>query len=271
MVKLISWNIARQAAAWRELADSDADIALLQEATPPPADIAAKVEVDGTAWETGAGRTWRTAVVQLSDRVHVAWLDAKPLAEACGGELGVSRPGTLAAAHVTPPSGDPFVAVSVYGAWEKPHSLTRSNFIYADASVHRLISDLSIFVSKRQRQNILVAGDLNVLFGYGEHGDAYWARRYESVFSRMAALGFGFVGPQWPNGRRAEPWPDELPRASNNVPTYYARGQTPETCTRQLDFVFASERLAERVRVRALNAADQWGPSDHCRVEIEVQ
>jgi len=175
MVKLISWNIARQAAAWCELAASDADIALLQEATPPPADIATKVEVDGTAWETGAGRTWRTAVVQLSDRVHVAWLDAKSLAEACGGELGVSRPGTLAAAHVTPLSGDPFVAVSVYGAWEKPHNLARSNFIYADASVHRLISDLSVFVSKRQRQNILVAGDLNVLFGYGEHGDAYWA------------------------------------------------------------------------------------------------
>ena len=86
----------------------------------------------------------------------------------------------------------------------------------------------------------------------------------------MAALGFKFVGPQAPNGRRAEPWPDELPRGSENVPTYYRPGQSPQTCTRQLDFVFASGKLAERVRVKALNEPDQWGPSDHCRVEIEV-
>ncbi|MFZ2019844.1 MAG: hypothetical protein WAU90_14355, partial [Methyloceanibacter sp.] len=175
IVKLISWNIARRAAAWRELADSDTDVALLQEATPPPADIAAKVQVDGTAWETSAGRNWRTAVVQLSDRAQVKRIDAKPLADACGGELGVSRPGTLAAAHIMPPLGEPFVAVSVYGAWERVHSITKGDFIYADASVHRLISDLSVFATKRQHQNILVAGDLNVLHGHGEHGDAYWA------------------------------------------------------------------------------------------------
>jgi exonuclease III len=272
MVKLITWNIAQRAAAWRELANSDADIALLQEATPPPAELAAKVKVDHAGWETGTGRNWRTAIVQLSDRVQVEWIDAKPLAEACGGELGVSRPGTLAAARITPLRSEPFVAVSVYGAWEKPHSITKGDFIYADASVHRLISDLSVLVSKRQRQNILVAGDLNILRGCGEHGDAYWARRYETVFSRMEALGFRFVGPQWPNGRRAEPWPDELPHTSNNVPTYYARGQTPATCTRQLDFVFASGQLAEHVRVHALNESEpeKWGPSDHCRVEIEI-
>ena len=40
--------------------------------------------------------------------------------------------------------------------------------------------------------------------------------------------------------------------------------------TRQLDFVFASRGLADSVHVRALNEPDEWGPSDHCRVEIEV-
>jgi hypothetical protein len=136
--------------------------------------------------------------------------------------------------------------------------------------VHRLISDLSVFADKRFRLDILVAGDLNVLYGHGEHGDVYWGGRYETIFSRMAALGLKFVGPQAPHGQQAEPWPDELPRTSKNVPTYYRAGQSPETCTRQLDFVFASEGLAKRVRVRALNDADNWGPSDHCRVEIEV-
>jgi exonuclease III len=140
----------------------------------------------------------------------------------------------------------------------------------SDASVHRLISDLSIFATKKSRQSLLVAGDLNVLYGHGEGGDAYWATRYETVFARMAALGLKFVGPQAPRGRRADPWPDELPRMSNNVPTYYAKHQTPATCTRQLDFVFASARLAERINVTALNEPDEWGPSDHCRVAIQV-
>jgi hypothetical protein len=41
--------------------------------------------------------------------------------------------------------------------------------------------------------------------------------------------------------------------------------------TRQLDFVFASHALANRVSVRALNNnTDEWGPSDHCRVLIEL-
>lgn len=44
MVKLIAWNIAQRDTAWGELLKSDADIALLQEAKPPPADVAAKVE-----------------------------------------------------------------------------------------------------------------------------------------------------------------------------------------------------------------------------------
>ena len=270
MLKVIAWNIARRSEAWRLLADLDAEIGLLQEANAPPADVIAKVTVDPAPWKIGTTQLWRTAIVKLSDHVQVNWLDAKPLAEARGGELGVSRPGTLAAAAITPTSGEPFIAVSVYGAWETPHSMTKRDFIYADASGHRLISDLSVFASKQFRQNILIAGDLNVLHGHGERGDPYWARRYETIFNRMAALGFRFVGPQAPNGRRAEPWPKELPRASNNVPTYYARNQTPSTCTRQLDFVFASERMADRVRVRALNEPDQWGPSDHCRVEIEV-
>jgi exonuclease III len=268
MVKMIAWNIARSSEAWRLLIASDADIALLQEAREPPADVAERINVDPAPWRTGPNRLWRTAIVKLSNRAEVRWLESKPLTDACAGELGVSRPGTLAAAIVTPSSGEPFIAASVYAPWEKPHSLTKGNFIYADASVHRLISDLSAFAS--QQANLIVAGDLNVLYGYGEHGNAYWASRYDTVFSRMAALGLTFVGPQAPDGRRADPPPDELPRTSNNVPTYHTKQQSPATCTRQLDFVFATSGLAKRLRIRALNEPDRWGPSDHCRVEIQV-
>jgi endonuclease/exonuclease/phosphatase family metal-dependent hydrolase len=270
MVKMIAWNIAQRGDAWRLLLESDADIALLQEAKEPPSDVTARVTVDANPWQTGSSRLWRTAIVKLSNRTQVEWLQTKPLDEAGDGDLAVSRPGTLTAAIVAPPSGNPFIAMSVYAPWEKPHSMTKKDFIYADASVHRLISDLSVFAAERSNIDIIIAGDLNVLFGYGEHNNLYWAARYETVFHRMEVLGFAFAGPQAPNGRRAEPWPKELPRTSNNVPTYHTRRQTPATCTRQLDFVFVSRPMFDRVRVKALNQPEEWGASDHCRIQIDV-
>jgi hypothetical protein len=55
-----------------------------------------------------------------------------------------------------------------------------------------------------------------------------------------------------------------------NVPTFHTNQQSIAGATRQLDFVFASMDIADQVRVRALNEVNEWGNSDHCRVEIEV-
>ena len=87
----------------------------------------------------------------------------------------------------------------------------------------------------------------------------------------MAALGLRFIGPQTPvGGKQASPWPSELPVESLNVPTFRTRKSKPETATRQLDFVFASEIIADRLTVRAANNEEEWGPSDHCRVFIDL-
>lgn len=273
MLKLVAWNIARRAEAWRLLANSDADVALLQEATEPPADIAERFEVDPLAWRTagsGVSRPWRTAIVKLSSRVALRWLHPNSIEEAQEAELAVSRVGTLAAATVTSTSGESLLLASMYAPWEKPHPSTGGAWIYADASVHRVISDLSALVGQQAGHRIVAAGDLNILHGYGENGSTYWASRYATVFSRMSALGLSFVGPQAPAGRQASPRPSELPNDSLDVPTYRTSRQTPATATRQLDFVFASNALAGQVRATALNDVDDWGPSDHCRVEIEV-
>jgi len=273
MLKIIAWNLAHREESWRFLVGTGADIALVQEAATPPPEVAQRIGVDSAPWKTaGAGcyRPWRTAVVKLSDRVDVEWLEAKAIPDAQPCELAVSRPGTLAVAILTPPTGEPMLVASMYAPWEKSHAKIRSSEIYADASVHRVISDLSTVIPPKHEHRIIAAGDLNILYGYGEDGNAFWASRYETVFQRMAALGLPFVGPQAPQGRQAEPWPKELPRSSNNVPTYHTSHQTPASATRQLDFVFASNVLIDRVRVSALNEPDQWGPSDHCRVSITV-
>ena len=134
---------------------------------------------------------------------------------------------TLAAATVTRPDGPSFVVASMYGAWENMHRSTGSRWIYADGSVHRLISDLSRLIGHATRHRIVAAGDLNVLYGYGEYGNAYAAARYATVFDRMESLGLPFVGPRHPHGRQADPWPDELPEDSRNVPTFHHSQQSP--------------------------------------------
>ena len=47
------------------------------------------------------------------------------------------------------PNVKPFVVVSMYSLWPSPHSSTGSSWIVSDASVHRVISDLSTFIGIR--------------------------------------------------------------------------------------------------------------------------
>ena len=85
----------------------------------------------------------------------------------------------------------------------------------------------------------------------------------------MSALGLSFIGPQAPDGgEQVFPWPKELPEDSLNVPTYRTNRGKKE---RQLDFAFASESISDRIFVRAANSIEEWGPSDHCRVFIDIK
>jgi hypothetical protein len=270
-VKITSWNIARRDACWRELAHSDAHVALLQEATPPPADLASKVGVEDTPWVTAGSkhRPWRTCIAQLRDQFRIARIATGPLATDSS-QWGISCPGSLAGAVVHPEDTEPVTVISAYTTWEDPHTSTGSSWIYSDAAAHRLVSDIAALVGRQSGHRILVAGDFNILHGYGEDGSPYWAQRYQTVFDRMRAMGLHLIGPQSPHGRQADPWPDELPRKSKNVPTYHSTSQTPATATRQLDFVFASRTLRDRVEVVARNKPHEWGPSDHCRIDITI-
>ena len=138
------------------------------------------------------------------------------------------------------------IVASAYAAWERPVPLTEGGSIYADASAHRLVSDLSALAGSQQGHRILVAGDWNILNGYGENGSPYWAVRYRTVFERLEAIGLQFMGPRQPHGVPASPPPGELPPDSRNVPTYRTNELDPTTGQRQLDFVFASADLAKQ-------------------------
>ena len=273
-LKFLSWNMNQKVGNWQTVLDSGVDVAMLQEAKTPPAELAVNFTVQQDLEVAESKLPWRVIVAGMvsSDKLDFKPIQTQPLDGRDSEALWVSRPGTLDAAIVTiKEKGEEITVVSFYSTWANPIKQTGSSWIYADASVHRLISDLSGLIGNQNKHKIIAAGDLNILYDHGEYGSEYWRDRYKTVFDRMDALGLRFVGPQAPDGgRQAKPWPEELPEDSLNVPTYYHNRQSPDTATRQLDFVFATETIADRVTVKALNRPEEWGPSDHCRILIEL-
>ena len=164
MIKAISWNIAHRPRLWDDVLAQDADIVLLQEAPEPPANIAVIMRTDDQPWCTEGGNTrcnWRAATVALNPRVEAAGHEPKPIKHAEGGEFAVSRLGTLSAATITVQGLGPVEFISMYSRWEVPHASTNSNWIYA-ASVHRLISDLSVLIGRQRNHRIVAAGRVAV-------------------------------------------------------------------------------------------------------------
>ena len=279
---VVSWNIARRREPWSQLAAMDADVALLQEASLPPDDVAAKVDTGprehwDSPWYRGgvdpSVDRW-PMVVRLSDRVEVEWFrQVGPISETEDDEIAVSGIGTIAAARVIPRNASPFIVASMYARWIKPHSSTGRRWAqFSDGSTHRIISDLSAFIGSDDpaTHRIVAAGDLNLIHGATASQSTVHPLRDRTVLQRMDALGLEFLGPHYPAGRRANPAPPGLPADTLNVPTFHHSLESPATASLQLDYAFASRGFHERVKVSALNAAEDWGSSDHCRLLIEI-
>ena len=285
--KVVSWNIDRRHEPWRELVNMEADVALLQEAGNLPSDVVDKVDTgpvehwDSHVWNSrwyedrfdSLYDRW-SMVVRLSDRVKIEWFEqGSPISDIREDEMAVSGIGTIAGARVIPEDSPPFLVVSMYARWIKPHPSTKSSWSgYQDGSAHRVISDLSAFIGSKDptRHRILAAGDLNMIYGATDNNSLALPARDRTVTDRMDALGLEFMGPQYPDGLQAIPTPRGLPADTRNVPTFRT-GRAPETAQHQLDYAFASRGFHESVRVRALNSVDEWGESDHCRLLIEVE
>ena len=287
MIRVVSWNIFKRWPPWHVLVEmarrGEADVALLQEAGNPPPDLAHPVPRGSEEFWKGREYEGRpiydrwALVVQLSDRVDVEWFRAvPPISELGERDIAVSGIGTIAAARVTPrdrPQDDAFIAVSMYARYMKPHPSTGTPWRVGapDVSAHRILSDISAFIGHEDpsRHRILAAGDLNMI--YGATGNTLALPTREKAFwDRLAALGLEFLGPQAPDGwQPSGPQPD-VPPDTKNVPTWVRNGRPPEEANRQFDYAIASRGFHERVKVRALNRADEWGPSDHCRLLIEV-
>ena len=212
----------------------------------------------------------------LSTKVTIEkFLNVQPRRNITLHEFTTSATGTIAPARVSPEFGEPFDAISINARWESPHSTTPTYWRvgYSDVMPHRAIFDLiaSIGNENPASHRILVAHDFNLIQSASDTNRNPLPKRDQSVFERLEALGFEFLGPQFPSGRQAVPVPSGLPPDTLNVPTFHTTRQNPCTAQNQLDYVFASRGFHETTSVQALNRASEWAPSDHCRIMIDIE
>jgi len=262
-----SWNMNQQDSSWAYLrtlgSDHGVQVALLQEAAHPKATNAIESEPradEREAWllpvPPVARRNYCSAVVALDAGLHLEPRRPTPLALAKYGKFAISHPGQFAVADV-PVADITLTVVSLYGIWDRMHD---SGDLYAEATLHRAISDLTTVFQEREVQNIVVAGDLNVWHDYPRKP---WNPRFASVFDRLAAYDLDLIGPFRREGAAPlEGCPCKSPDC-RHVNTY-RHHRKPAAVPYQNDFMFATAALRERLNdCYAVEDEDVWRHSDH--------
>lgn len=278
-MRIVSWNmnhcmrsVAARGEAWEYLRDGlRADIALLQEASPPSALGAVYRPIDGQ----NPRYAWGSAVVSfrpdlvLRPRPRVALSDCY-LTPVTGGQLPDSHPGACAVADVVDEEGRAyFTAVSLYGQWEQ----IADGRIYACARLHRMISDLTGVFATAHKCPVVVAGDLNVTtqiaFEGQTQGDTDTAA---AVLERLRAWGLTECVEAT---RASRPTLDGCScgrgETCGHVRTLRLRNRSDSRPT-QLDYAFVSKGLVPRMRSCEVVQSDvAWALSDHCPLVIEIE
>lgn len=267
-ITVCNWNMQHNPAAWNRLDElgrtHGVQVALLQEAVPPSGgDWRTFPSVgDSDKWvisaPAGRRRNFASAVVVLDRALAARPVLPTALGAAEYGKFAVSHPGQFSVAEVDTHSGQTITVISLYGIWDRD-----DRYLFSEATLHRAISDLTLLLQEKKRSHVVLAGDLNVFYQWDRATyDSYWAPRYDTVFTRLAAYGLNLVGPFGDQpldgcecGRDLE---------CRHVRTF-AFQRKPENRLNQLDYAFAtpSLRLAE---CRVLDDAAAWHYSDHLPV-----
>jgi hypothetical protein len=275
-VRVVTWNLNRATwqsrknfrtavghahAAWTELGALKVDVALLQEAMPPPLDLASAPDAtipegsDREDWRSlpGPARWWCSAIA--------AWGPGlRPLPEEGRVEpLWVSQKGAYAVGLVEGRS-KPIIVASVYALWDYGWLPSGSKPKYAHTSLHRAVSDLTpVLDTASHGMSVVLAGDFNTSSQFpSPHREAF-----RTVHDRLAGLGLHNVAIR-PDGEDLAGCPcDDDP--CRHVRSY--EGAIPY----QDDYVYVSADLARGAK---LVGFDQSEPakavSDHLPLVVDL-
>jgi exonuclease III len=284
-MRIVTWNMNHwqrsreaRARAWEYMRhELGADVALVQEAVPPPEIEQVYKPIDPP------GSDWGSAVVALSPSVRLNPRPRRPLASPSSeGGLAESHPGVSAVADVidTASGKTRFVAASFYGAWEylpqDPANPKKKQEIYSASKSHRVLSDLTpLLVWTKNRPHkipVFLAGDFNATTQIA--ADNNWDVEIEeakALFQRIHALGLRDLIALTSDTRpRLVECSCPTSDTCSHVRTY-RNGNRPTSRPTQLDYVFASDILASQVLTCTVrDEAAAWALSDHCPIVVDL-
>lgn len=257
---VVSWNVNLRKGTWDTIQGLGADVVLLQEASKTGLEAASGYRVippPTDDWKiAGGGGAAATAIAVLNPDLVFEPIPLAALGQGGGEILESSHPGQFTAIRVPFGTGS-LVLVSLYAIWKGS---------FADATLHRAISDLTPLLAKGTE--MLVMGDMNVFRGYTLGDGKSTLKRYDAVFDRFDSLGLHLIGPFGAEplaGCPCSEGPD-----CRHVRTYRHLNKVDSPAL-QLDFGFGTvgvQRALDTCRV--LDEAKWWSHSDHAPVEIRL-
>jgi len=270
-VRIATWNMdhwKRSAALRKEAWDFlvtqvRPDIALLQETVPVDVDDHVVFRSGGLLDERVSPpkeRGWGSAVVSFGPRIRAIERAMSPFSREPVPLLR-TYPGSVAIAQVV--GDDPLVVVSAYGVIDRG---------YADATVHRILSDLTPLLDEQRAARVIIAGDLNITTQWsakhkgvlrGRHVECL--RRDANLIDRFSALGLhNVVERQGPN-------PLEGCECTLGAECRHVQTQRHEASVFpwQNDYVFVTEDLlAQKPTVEVFDHDSAWRLSSHCPIVV---
>lgn len=254
-MRVVVWNVANKQRAFEALGSLEPDIALLNEAAPPP--TARGIWRDETAGRDAKRRKWSTAVLTPHSFPEIT--DAQPQWRTSKRNVPFecSRPGSWVAAAVEVAAGETVTAVALYGLLDE----------LSDSSKHRSLSEISpVLDDRRYRRHVLIGGDFNT--GTAWPAGDYFQPRDVNVLGRFEALGLvDCLVAMRPTGRLEGctcVFGDECTHTRTRLDP--RRPHVPY----QTDYLWASRQLAKRLRSCEALATDEWfANSDHAPILAE--
>jgi len=273
-MRLVTWNLNRATwssrrrfddgdehnrTAWDALRELGADVALVQEACPPPEGLAdpptatLPAGIDAEDWRSlpGPRRLWCSAIATWGiDLTEPSVEGVEPLDATHKGAYRVG---------VVPWGDEDLYVISIYALWDYAGLTEGEKPRYAETSMHRSISDITPLIdqNRRQRRHVVLAGDFNASTQFPEP----YRAAYGLVHQRVETLGLRNV-----SVRREHEDIDGCPCADEpcrHIQTY--EGATPY----QNDYVYASPEVADAMKLHVQKLEDlHERVSDHLPVVV---
>lgn len=252
-MRVATWNMnhwqrtpGERTEAWAFLNDLSLDVALVQEALPPPG-TRAVYRSEGI----GARRKWGSAVVSFGgDLVELARVTSGFAKQEM--ELLQTFPGSVAIAHST--EGEGSVFISAYGLLDGGYAIT---------TMHRVLSDITPLLDRDLGKRLIIGGDFNCSTQLeGRDRD-----RHRNLFERFATLGLVDLLAATADTRLPL---DNCPCSDEPCRHVQTHHHPKSALPWHDDYLFATAALAERMRdCQPLAGPDAWRLSDHCPVVAE--